>query len=503
MEKDMKYILEKLKNSQIILWGTGWLGEKVYEYLFHNDVKVSAAWDKNYEEIKEFHGIVPEKPLENPKHRDKLLIICVGNNELRRQLYEKASEKGFNFFPDEQEINLLFKKAVGEVLRLQKDMEAIQGMSLEQRLEKAIQFAVDSDHAAWEWQCAAREHVRMAKNLVLLNVADYMREKKFWDRYQINNGLSNLKWLCDFDSKYFGQEYGEKRCISPQEMLLLEDLMVLVIGKVTKEQTDFMERNQVPYYLVSRLETSVFDKRFSREWFMEEKEGMMKALALFEDDWSKKVYTDCICQRIAPQLALMEFHEMNSEEEEYFDSTVWKLGKNECYVDAGAYRGDTFEAFYKCVGGEFEEAYLFEMDKENYDQMTVKLQEYEQEKLHMFNAGLFSANMTRSYIKDAGSSNLSLEGAEQAEVVTLDTCINKNKVTFYKLDVEGAEMDALEGSIEILKTWQPKIACSVYHHMYDLWRIPNFLKETDSRYRFKLRHCTNYIWDTDLYAYIE
>jgi hypothetical protein len=68
------------------------------------------------------------------------------------------------------------------------------------------------------------------------------------------------------------------------------------------------------------------------------------------------------------------------------------------------------------------------------------------------------------------------------------------------LDIEGAELDALQGARRLIEKNRPGIAVCLYHFPHHLWAIPLWLAELDLRYRFYYRaheHCT---FETVLYA---
>ena len=83
----------------------------------------------------------------------------------------------------------------------------------------------------------------------------------------------------------------------------------------------------------------------------------------------------------------------------------------------------------------------------------------------------------------------------------LDDMIDE-KVSFIKLDIEGAEYKALLGARRIIKTYKPKLAICVYHRHDDLCRLPMLIHEMVPDYKFYLRHHHPNEWDTVLYAKI-
>lgn len=75
-----------------------------------------------------------------------------------------------------------------------------------------------------------------------------------------------------------------------------------------------------------------------------------------------------------------------------------------------------------------------------------------------------------------------------------------DKLSFIKMDIEGAELNALKGAEESLKKYRPKLAISVYHAISDFYEIHAYLKSLDLGYRFYLRHATIHAEETVLFA---
>jgi len=58
---------------------------------------------------------------------------------------------------------------------------------------------------------------------------------------------------------------------------------------------------------------------------------------------------------------------------------------------------------------------------------------------------------------------------------------------YIKLDVEGAERDALAGASRLLARTRSRLAVSVYHRPQDLWELPSYLDSLGLGYRLYLR----------------
>ena len=91
-------------------------------------------------------------------------------------------------------------------------------------------------------------------------------------------------------------------------------------------------------------------------------------------------------------------------------------------------------------------------------------------------------------------------GIQQIEVVKLDELLDGEKVTFIKMDIEGAEYAALKGAEKIIREQRPRLAISIYHKPSDIVEIPKLLLEYKDDYKFYLRHYSLIGNETVLYA---
>ena len=74
------------------------------------------------------------------------------------------------------------------------------------------------------------------------------------------------------------------------------------------------------------------------------------------------------------------------------------------------------------------------------------------------------------------------------------------KINLIKMDIEGAERDALAGAASVIKEHRPNLAISVYHRPDDLWVIPDLIRNFNPDYRFYFGHHTPVSWESVLYA---
>ena len=87
---------------------------------------------------------------------------------------------------------------------------------------------------------------------------------------------------------------------------------------------------------------------------------------------------------------------------------------------------------------------------------------------------------------------------------SVDNLLAGNPLTLLKMDVEGAEREALWGASRSIARYAPKLMISLYHRNEDIFELPLLVKRINPRYRLFIRHLP-YIpaWETNLYAVCE
>jgi len=165
---------------------------------------------------------------------------------------------------------------------------------------------------------------------------------------------------------------------------------------------------------------------------------------------------------------------------QYFPHDVFELDQNECFVDCGAFDGDTLEDFIGESKGKFSRIVAIEPDPKNYRTLRQKA-----ESNHALRGRTatycFALGEKRGTVRfNAGgsaSSAISESGGMEVECITLDELLADESPTYIKMDSEGAELNALLGAREIIRRCRPKLAVCVYHCQNHLWEVPLLLKE--------------------------
>ena len=85
-------------------------------------------------------------------------------------------------------------------------------------------------------------------------------------------------------------------------------------------------------------------------------------------------------------------------------------------------------------------------------------------------------------------------------VVGLDEIAHGDRVTYIKMNIEGAEIDALRGAAQTIRRWRPKLAVAAYHRPADLWQVPALIREIHPGYRLYLRQHDGGLIESVVYA---
>ena len=70
---------------------------------------------------------------------------------------------------------------------------------------------------------------------------------------------------------------------------------------------------------------------------------------------------------------------------------------------------------------------------------------------------------------------------------------------FIKLDIEGAEIEAINGAIATIKKFKPKMAVCIYHNQSDFIEIPKLALKLNPGYKIYVRHYTQGVFETVMY----
>lgn len=202
------------------------------------------------------------------------------------------------------------------------------------------------------------------------------------------------------------------------------------------------------------------------------------------DDASKSTLLDVLRFRLTADPVYMRDYRVRIQDQYFEDFMAYG---NEVFVDAGGFDGDTAEAFATRYP-DYRKILLFEPSERNMALARSRLAGFRDIAFHSF--GLSDAPGRLRFDPGSGSASaISDSGAGEIVVDTLDAAIHE-PVTVIKMDLEGWELHALEGSRRHLRDDRPKLAIAAYHDAPDLRRIHAFVSSFGHDYRVFLRHYT-------------
>ncbi|GHU77415.1 hypothetical protein FACS1894188_11650 [Clostridia bacterium] len=188
---------------------------------------------------------------------------------------------------------------------------------------------------------------------------------------------------------------------------------------------------------------------------------------------------------------------------QYFDCPELVPAPDEVFVDGGTFSGDTVFDFIKWSNNQYSKIFAFEPDRENYEVCKKNLEKYD--KVELFNNGLWDKRETLRFLgfnKFGGKAGAGFDkaGEQNISALDLDSALAGERVSFIKLDVEGAELNALRGMRKIITEQKPKLAVCIYHKPEDIWELPRIVLEYNKDYKLYMRHYCPSDIETVMYA---
>jgi FkbM family methyltransferase len=226
-------------------------------------------------------------------------------------------------------------------------------------------------------------------------------------------------------------------------------------------------------------------------------DAIANALDCLSDDPSKRCLLDITLFRLGLHTPYGSFQHT---ENQYFNPLTLGAFQSKPirFVDGGAYNGDTYLEL--CSLADVQTAYLFEPDGANFSQLVRNVHN-KARPVQCLPLGLSDSYRILSFSAGNGEgASITESGSGHIAVTALDDVLAGHTVDFIKLDVEGAEVQALKGARKLIQRSRPVLALSLYHCPQDLWELPTMLAKMCTGYRFYIRQHFFNSFDSVLYA---
>ena len=313
--------------------------------------------------------------------------------------------------------------------------------------------------------------------------------------YNQINGYTNS------NSVNWGKEMFGKPCVSPESLTGQENVLVLIN---TPQPTFIKEMRQKLSEL--NIENCLMEEAILKNHADE----VLEVYDILFDQKSKDVYANMLWCRLKgeyPDCDLLT-------KDQYF---CWNEFTNKdigsVFVDCGAYVGDSMERYIWNKDGVVDKIMCFEPDKNNYKAMQFRTERLKKEwnlsdnKITLLPYGVSDISMegvVQEYSANNGLGSKIIQGSSEEgtsiKIVALDDVINE-RIDYLKADIESYEYKMLLGAEKTIKKYNPCIAVCIYHNSVDFYSVPLLVKRMMPKSRIAVRHHSNTLADTVLYAW--
>ena len=280
---------------------------------------------------------------------------------------------------------------------------------------------------------------------------------------------------------------------------------VILVAFATR-QTEVMESL---YQLAERYTVYLPDmpvvegEDFTRSYAMEHRDALKRVYHLLADSCSQRIFLQVLEYKLTGDLRLLRNACSSSDEMSFFQAAAKKM---ECMVDGGAYDGDTIRQMVTFCP-KLSQVFAVEPDPKTFRKLQKFAADFQSPTdIFAVHAALWNA-VGKGTILAGGNRNSSLlsssyeSRAEDVPLSTVDAIAGGAHINYIKYDVEGAELEALEGSRGTMARCHPLLNIALYHRSADLFRLPLWVHQTAPEYRLYLRRTACLpAWELSLYA---
>lgn len=294
-----------------------------------------------------------------------------------------------------------------------------------------------------------------------------------------------------------GHSFHGKRVLSFSEAKeKYGDFVIIVTFAVHDDKTmNFIAELSDNFELYAPTVSVVDGGPFTFEFFMENEDNFQKAYDMLCDEKSKEDYLNILRFKLSGDVKyLLKAH---SEKMKLYED-VLPLTNDESIVDLGAYDGDTIREFLTVTDGKYKNIIALEPDEKNFRKLERKTEGLPN--LTRLNLGAWDKEETLFFAKKSGRNSRLEETGIPVNFNSVDNIVTE-KVTFIKMDIEGAELKALEGAKNTVAKYKPKLYVCAYHRNEDMFALPFKIKELYDGYKIYFRqHPYIPAWESNFYA---
>lgn len=221
-------------------------------------------------------------------------------------------------------------------------------------------------------------------------------------------------------------------------------------------------------------------------------EDIKSAYGLLADDYSREVFEKILYFRMIDDTIKIP---TEPQIKQYFEYNFFSPEVDEVFVDCGAFNGISLKTFLQENENKFKKYYGLEPDEKNYEKLcnyVAELSETIKRKIILKQVAAYDSEKSMKFYALQGPGSFITDiGTCIVNTDTIDNVVKGEKVSFIKMNIEGSELQALNGAKETIKRNMPRLAIAGYHKTWDLWEIPLLIHKMGTKYRFYLRSYMN------------
>ncbi|MEE9606014.1 MAG: FkbM family methyltransferase [Candidatus Scalindua sp.] len=293
------------------------------------------------------------------------------------------------------------------------------------------------------------DNLGMQKRVVIYGAGNWGR----WFLRVLKSYSVNIYAFLDLKAETIGKVEGipvfkpDGNNFSPQEK---EKIYVLIATSYLHFKKIKQDLNELGYKNVNLIKCVWYAGilNFDRDLdsFVNKTNGFLECAKILEDEKSYKIYEDAISSYVTAECIMSTEAETNNQ---YFPEDIpFKKGYSK-FIDCGAFTGDTITQLQK-VKGKVDTVIAFESDIQNFKSLTEMIKENKEsiaENILLYPCGVWSRLEQLRFNSGQGSGSvLSEDGTSVIQCVVLDDVLSDFIPTFIKMDIEGAEYEALLGA---------------------------------------------------------
>ena len=226
-----------------------------------------------------------------------------------------------------------------------------------------------------------------------------------------------------------------------------------------------------------------------------------ECLSLWADERSREEFVAQLGWRLR-----MDFQDLSPRVtyKPYLPDEMFALSPGEVFVDCGAFDGDTLRDFLQEREEGFGHYHALEPDRQNFEKILSCLEAQPPGiRAKVTPRCLAVGSHAGEVCFDASGtaqSAMAESGGSVVPCAPIDDLFPGREPSYIKMDIEGAEGDALRGASQTIQAASPILAICVYHRFDHLWKLPLLIRSFSDDYRFFLRPHADPFWDLVCYA---